>query len=120
MANNMYSVMKDGLELSTLKTLSAAKKLADAEETEVFTGGKCVYKGVQQVKVTVESVVVQNPAQPDEQRVETIRYRLKNPDECAEASVSGQCHCGHQTRRDRRSRFEGGKNSRQTPACTHT
>ena len=36
MANKTYTVMKDGEELKELKTLTAAKKLADAENAEVF------------------------------------------------------------------------------------
>lgn len=38
-----YTVMKDGEELKELKTLAAAKKLADAEDAEVFCEGLCVY-----------------------------------------------------------------------------
>ena len=77
MANKMYTVMKDGMELSTLKTLASAKKLADAEGAEVFSEGRCVYQGIQQARVTVEPVIAQTPSQPDEERVETTRYRLK-------------------------------------------
>ncbi len=77
MANKMYTVVKDGMELSTLKTLASAKKLADAEGAEVHSGGKCVYKGIQQARVTVDPVVAHTPSQPDEERVETTRYRLK-------------------------------------------
>ncbi len=43
MSNKIYTVMKDGEELEKLKTLTAAKKLADAERAEVYTDGKCVY-----------------------------------------------------------------------------
>lgn len=45
MANKTYTVMKDGEELKELKTLAAAKKLADAEDAEVFCEGLCVYQG---------------------------------------------------------------------------
>lgn len=38
-----YTVMKDGEELKELKTLAAAKKLADAEDAKVFCEGLCVY-----------------------------------------------------------------------------
>ena len=38
-----YIIVKDGLELDQLKTLAAAKKLADTEGAEVFCDGKCVY-----------------------------------------------------------------------------
>ena len=44
MANTKtYAVMKDGETLKKLKTLATAKKLADAEEAEVFCDGECVY-----------------------------------------------------------------------------
>ena len=46
MANTKtYTVVKDGEELKELKTLPAAKKLADTEEAEVWCEGKCVYQG---------------------------------------------------------------------------
>ena len=45
MANKIYIVVKDGEELEKLKTLAAAKKLADAEGAEVYCDGKCVYEG---------------------------------------------------------------------------
>ena len=45
MANKTYTVVKDGEELKELKTLSAAKKLADTEGAEVFCEGECVYQG---------------------------------------------------------------------------
>ena len=38
-----YIIVKDGLELDQLKTLAAAKKLADTESAEVFCDGQCVY-----------------------------------------------------------------------------
>ena len=38
-----YTVMKDGEELKELKSLAAAKKLADTEDAEVFCEGVCVY-----------------------------------------------------------------------------
>ena len=45
MANKIYIVVKDGEELEKLKTLAAAKKLADTEGAEVYCDGKCVYEG---------------------------------------------------------------------------
>lgn len=42
-SNKTYTVMKDGEILKELKTLAAAKKLADAEDAEVFCEGLCVY-----------------------------------------------------------------------------
>lgn len=45
MANTKtYAVVKDGETLKELKTLAAAKKLADAEGAEVFCEGECVYQ----------------------------------------------------------------------------
>ena len=38
-----YIVQKDGETLKELKTLAAAKKLADAEGAEVHCEGECVY-----------------------------------------------------------------------------
>ncbi len=38
-----YTVVKDGIELKELKTLPAAKKLADAEGAEVMCEGEVVY-----------------------------------------------------------------------------
>ena len=43
MANKIYTVMKDGEVLKELKTLAAAKKLADSEDAEVFCENLCVY-----------------------------------------------------------------------------
>ena len=46
MANTkIYAVVKDGETLKELKTLAAAKKLADAEGAEVLCDGECVYQG---------------------------------------------------------------------------
>ena len=45
-SNKTYTVVKDGEELEQLKTLAAAKKLADAEGAEVYSDGKCVYQGI--------------------------------------------------------------------------
>ena len=46
MANKTYLVLKDGETLKELKSLPAAKKLADTEGAEVFCDGACVYRGV--------------------------------------------------------------------------
>ncbi len=45
MATKIYTVVKDGEALKELKTLAAAKKLADAESAEVLCDGECVYQG---------------------------------------------------------------------------
>lgn len=44
-SNKTYAVMKDGEILKELKTMAAAKKLADTEGAEVFCDGECVYRG---------------------------------------------------------------------------
>ena len=44
MASKIYSVTKDGEVLNELKTLAAAKKLADTEGAEVLCDGECVYQ----------------------------------------------------------------------------
>ena len=59
MANKTYIVVKDGEELKELKSLTAAKKLADTEGAEVFCDGKCVYQGtVAPAEDTVEETAV--------------------------------------------------------------
>ena len=53
-----YIVQKDGETLKELKTLAAAKKLADAEGAEVFCEGECVYQGsFEQTAPTVEATI---------------------------------------------------------------
>lgn len=43
--SKVYSVRKGGAVVRELKTLTAAKKLADAEGAEIFCDGKLVYSG---------------------------------------------------------------------------
>lgn len=63
MANTKtYTVTKDGETLKELKTLAAAKKLADAESAEVFCEGECVYRGT--VADTVAPSVEDETAEP--------------------------------------------------------
>lgn len=61
MANTKtYAVVKDGETLKELKTLAAAKKLADAEGAEVFCEGECVYQAAADpVTPAVEETVVE-------------------------------------------------------------
>ena len=55
MANTKtYTILKDGEMLKELKSLAAAKKLADTEGAEVFCEGECVYAGT--VFPTVEKI----------------------------------------------------------------
>ena len=100
----IYTVMKDGGELEQLKTLTAAKKLADAEGAEVYADGKCVYQGavspveetvggtVEEVEETVEEqseapvteiitaepIISEKPKQPQVDEPKTEKYRLKS------------------------------------------
>lgn len=63
MANTKtYTVVKDGETLKELKTLAAAKKLADTEGAEVFCEGECVYQGT--VADTVAPSVEEETAEP--------------------------------------------------------
>ena len=90
--NKIYTVMKNGEELEQLKTLAAAKKLADAEGAEVYADGKCVYQGsveveeVKEVKETevkeaevpeTKSVTEEKPKEPEVTEPVPQRYRLK-------------------------------------------
>lgn len=76
MASKIYSVIKDGEKLEDLKTLTAAKKLADTEGAEVFCDGKSVYKGVTEI-ITAAPVVAEAPKQPEVAEPVTEQYRLK-------------------------------------------
>ena len=95
MANTkIYTVVKDGEELEQLKTLTAAKKLADAEGAEVYCDDKCVYQGAvkaveetvaeEQVEapvteiITAEPVISEKPKQPQVDEPKTEKYRLKS------------------------------------------
>ena len=95
--SKIYTVVKDGEELEQLKTLTAAKKLADAEGAEVYCEGKCVYQGtIRAVEETVEEtveekaeepvteiitadpVISEKPKQPQVDEPKTEKYRLKS------------------------------------------
>ena len=62
-ANKIYTVVKDGEELEKLKTLTAAKKLADTEGAEVYCDGKCVYLGAQGAPEGTAESAVESAAQ---------------------------------------------------------
>ena len=73
MATKIYTVVKDGEELDKLKTLAAAKKLADAEGAEVYSDGKCVYQGVvETVEGTVEETVAKDAEPVEAPAVEEV------------------------------------------------
>lgn len=66
MANKTYTVVKDGEELKELKSLAAAKKLADTEGAEVYCDGACVYQGtVAPAEDTVEETAVAEEKKPE-------------------------------------------------------
>jgi uncharacterized protein YgiM (DUF1202 family) len=67
-----YAVVKDGTELKELKTLAAAKKVADAEAAEVYCEGECVYPETVAASAA-EPVTSEKPSQPDK---EETKYRL--------------------------------------------
>ena len=94
-----YIVKKDDEIVEELKTLTAAKRLADAEGAEVFCDDQCVYTGVKEDKVVeaekdesvtfeedpkedeiiivhAEPVVAETPKQPKVEEQVLDRYRL--------------------------------------------
>ena len=89
MANKIYTVVKDGEELEQLKTLAAAKKLADAEGAEVFSENRCVYRGNLQVvseaadgaeekkTAATEPAAVPVLVLTETDKAKTAKYRLK-------------------------------------------
>ena len=78
MANTKtYMVVKDGSPIKELKSLTAAKKLADAEGAEVLCDGECVYLGT--VAVSEDNVPELSEAAPEETVAEAAkpeRYTL--------------------------------------------
>ena len=77
MANKTYTVMKDGEEMKELKTLAAAKKLADAEDAEVFCEGLCVYQGTAKDSEDTVSELSDAVAKPTEKEpVTPEKYTL--------------------------------------------
>ena len=71
-----YVVVKNGVEIERLNTLTAAKKLADEEGAEVFCDGLSIYKGVE-VIVHSEPIVAEEPKQIEVKEPKTEKYRLK-------------------------------------------
>ena len=78
MANTKtYMVVKDGSPIKELKSLTAAKKLADAEGAEVLCDGECVYLGT--VAAFENAVPELSDAAPEETVTEAAkpeRYTL--------------------------------------------
>ena len=71
-----YVVVKNGVEIRKLNTLTAARKLADAEGAEVFCDGLSIYKGVEEI-VHAEPIVAEEPKQIEVEEPKTEKYRLK-------------------------------------------
>ena len=71
-----YVVVKNGMEIQKLNTLTAAKKLADEEGAEVFCDGLSIYKAVE-VIVHSEPIVAEEPKQIEVEEPKTEKYRLK-------------------------------------------
>jgi len=73
-----YVVIKDGETLKELKTLAAAKKLADAEGAEVLCDGECVYQGIE---VPVSDPVVQTAPDAHAAEEKTEKQADQKPSE---------------------------------------
>ena len=88
-----YIVKKDDEIIEELKTLTAAKRLADAEGAEVFCDDQCVYTGVKVeedetvtfeedskddeiIIVHAEPIVAETPKQPKVEQQVLDSYRL--------------------------------------------
>ena len=71
MATKIYTVMKGGETLKELKSLAAAKKLADAEAAEVLCDGECVYLGT--VAVSEDTAPELSEAVPEETVTEAAK-----------------------------------------------
>ena len=65
-----YTVMKNDTEIDTLKTLAAARKLADAEGADVLCDGVKIYTGKPE-----EETAENKPAEPA--RKQSVIFRLK-------------------------------------------
>ena len=71
-----YVVMKNGVEIQKLSTLTAARNLADEEGAEVFCDGLSIYKAVEEI-VHAEPIVAEEPKQIEVEEPKTEKYRLK-------------------------------------------
>ena len=77
MANKTYVVTKDGETVKELKTLTAAKKLADEQGGEVLCEGETVY-AASPIEPAAEDAVEEQTveAEPLEERIEPQKYTL--------------------------------------------
>jgi len=78
MATKIYTVVKDGEALKELKTLAAAKRLADAEGAEVLCDGKCVYRGAETAaEDAVTDTVEETPTPAPEHYTLTAKMNIR-------------------------------------------
>lgn len=63
MANKSYTVMKDGEPVKELKTLTAARKLADEQGGEVMCDGETIYAA--------------SPIEPEPEETEEVKIPVK-------------------------------------------
>lgn len=76
MANKIYTVIKDGETVKELKTLTAAKKLADAEGGEVLCEGQTVYTAAVDPGPDPVVIPADEPVQAEEARPVPEKYTL--------------------------------------------
>ena len=72
----LYTVMKDGAALKELKTLAAAKKLAEAEGAQVYAEGKCVYRPATTVPSDEGATLTVEGTSTGKAGAEAVAYRL--------------------------------------------
>ena len=79
MTNKTYVVYgENGEELKTLKTLAAAKKLADAERGSILVDGECVYKA--EPVVEEEAQFMEEETKPGEEQ-EIVEEETVEPEQ---------------------------------------
>ncbi len=85
MTNKVYVVVKDGETLKEVKTLAAAKKLADTEGAAVYCDGRCVYGDAEEKSAPAAAEVPGPGGSAPENYVLTARMNIrKAPDMSAE------------------------------------
>jgi hypothetical protein len=72
----LYTVMKDGKALKELKTLVAAKKLAEAEKAQVLCEGKVVYTAATTVPDEEAAASIAEEPSTEKAGAEAVAYRL--------------------------------------------
>ena len=72
----LYTVMKDGKALKELKTLAAAKKLAEAEKAQVLCEGKVVYTAATTGLGEETAASIAEEPSTEKAGAEAVAYRL--------------------------------------------